>query len=173
MATQFGMLENIVPLLAPVDLTSTNPVQSGYIDLANANRASFLVYFGVVTSATAADTMLLQVQCSTGTTSNATEEFIAFKYRLGATVSVGNDWGAVTDGTTAGVSLGASTVFDGYPLLIDVDPSVVAAKMADARYVRVVATPQGDGAYSAVLACIVGFVDPKYRQTTMQKLTVT
>ena len=173
MASHLGMYENVVPLLAPIDLATANPVQSNYLDLANANRASFLVYFGVVTSATAADTMLVQLQCSTGTTSNATEEFIDFKYRLSDTFAGGNTWGVATDGTSAGISLGASTVFDGFAILIDVDPAIVAAKMTDARYVRVVATPQGDGAYTVILGSIVGFIDPKYKQTTMQKVTVT
>ena len=166
MATHSGMYENIVPLNAPIDLTTTNPVQSLYLDLRTANRASFLAYFGVVTSATAADTMLLQLQCSTSTTSNATEEFIDFSYRISAATPT-NTWGAVTAGTSAGVSLGASDVFDGMAVLVDVDPSIVAAKMTDARYVRLVATPQGDGNYTAIVVSIVGIIDPRYKATTM------
>jgi hypothetical protein len=166
MAAHLGMYENVVPLLAPVDQATANPGMSGYLDLANANRAGILVCFGVVTSATAADTMLLQLECSTSTTSNATEEFIDFKYRISAATGTGT-WGAVTDVTTAGVSLGASTVFDGMSVLIDIDPSVVQAKMADARYVRAVWTPGGDGAYTVILAAAIGFIDPKYKATTM------
>ena len=166
MATKLGMYENIVPLLAPVDQSTANPAMSGYLDLANANRASILLMFGVVTSATAADTMLLQLECSTSTASNATEEFVDFKYRISAATGT-NTWGAVTDVTTAGVSLGASTVFDGMSIIIDIDPAVIQAKMADARYVRTVCTPQGDGAYTVILSSVVGFIDPKYKATTM------
>ena len=59
MATQFGMAENIVPLLAPIDKTS-NQVVTPYLDIRTANRASFLLYFGVVTSATAAWTRTIR-----------------------------------------------------------------------------------------------------------------
>lgn len=170
MATAFAMYENIVPLVAPVDGTTGSPA-SPYLDLQSAHHASFLLYFGVVTSATATDTMTLTVEASTASTSNASEEAIAFNYRLSDAVAGGNTWGAITAATSAGLSLGASTVFDGFAVYIDIDPRAVQAAKADARYVRLQLTPSA--AYSAINYCVIGFIDARYKQTTMVKATVT
>jgi hypothetical protein len=170
MAAHFGMYENIVPLVAPIDGTTSSPA-STYLDIQSANRASMLVYFGVVTSTTATDTMTLTVEASTASASNASEEAIAFSYRASAAFATGNDWGAVTAATSAGLSLGASTVFDGFMIQIDIDPQAVVAKKPDARYVRLVLTP--DNAYSVILYTVIGFIDARYKQTTMIKATVT
>ena len=170
MATAFGEYENIVPLLAPFDRAGTL-LETPYIDLQSANRASFLLYFGVVTSTTATDTLTLTMEASTASTSNASEEAIAFQYRLSAAFATGNTWGAVTDATSAGVSLGASTVFDGFMVMVDVDPAAVTAKKPDARYVRLVGTHTD--AYSVMLVSCTGIVAPRYKQTTMIVATVT
>jgi hypothetical protein len=171
MATHLGMFENIVPLVAPVDGTTGNPIQGQYLDLASANRASFIVYFGVVTSTTATDTMLLTLEASTASSSNAGEEAMAFNYRQSVAMATGNTWGAVTAATSAGLDLGASTVFDGFALIIDVDPQLIVAKKPDARWVRLVLTPSA--AYSVVLYTIIGFIEPRYKQTTMVVGSVT
>jgi hypothetical protein len=164
------MYENIVPLVAPVDGTTSSPA-STYLDIQSAHRASFLLYFGVVTSATATDTMTLTVEASTASASNATEEAIAFDYRLSDAFAGGNTWGAVTAATSAGLSLGASTVFDGFMVYIDIDPQAVTAKKPDARWVRLVLTPSE--AYSAILYTVIGMIDPRYKGTTMIAATVT
>lgn len=173
MATELGFYENIVPLVAPVDGATGDPLQTPYLDLQSANRASILVYFGVVTSTTATDTMLITLEASTASASNAGEEAVAFTYRLSDTVAGGNTWGAATEATSAGLDLGASTVFDGFALLIDIDPAAITAKKPDARWVRVIIDPQGNGSYSVVLYTVIGFIKPRYKQTTMIKATVT
>jgi len=170
MATKFGMYENVVPLLAPFDRAATL-LETPYIDLQSANRASFLLYFGVVTSTTATDTLTLTMEASTASTSNASEEAVAFQYRTSAAFATGNTWSAVTDATSAGVSLGASTVFDGFAIQVDVDPAAICGKKPDARYVRLVGTHTD--AYSVMLVTCVGFVDARYKQTTMIVATVT
>lgn len=170
MATSLGMYENIVPLVAPVDGTTGSPA-SLYLDLASANRASFLVYFGVVTSTTATDTMTLTVEASTASSSNATEEAVPFLYRTSVAAATGNTWGAVTEATSAGLDLGASTVFDGFAVIIDIDPAAITGKKPDARYVRVQLTPSA--AYSVILYTVIGFVAPRYKQTTMITASVT
>lgn len=171
MAAYLGLYENIVPLVAPVDATTTNPILGEYLDLQSCNRAAILVYFGVVTSATATDTMTLTLEASTASTSNASEEAIPFNYRLSAAKATGNTWGAVTAATSAGVALGASTVFDGFMINIDIDPAAIVALKPEARYVRVVLTE--DNAYSAVNYSMIGIIDPRYKQTTMIAATVT
>jgi hypothetical protein len=164
------MYENVVPLLAPFDRAGTL-LETPYIDLQSANRASFLLYFGVVTSTTATDTLTLTMEASTASTSNASEEAIPFNYRLSTTFAAGNTWGAVTAATSAGVSLGASTVFDGFCVMVDVDPAYITEKKPTARYVRLVGTHAD--AYSVMLVTCIGVVDPRYKETTMIKATVT
>jgi hypothetical protein len=170
MATKFGMYENIVPLFAPLDRAGTL-LETPYLDLQSANRASFLLYFGIVTSTTATDTLTLTMEASTASTSNASEEAVAFQYRVSAAFATGNTWGALTDATSAGVSLGASTVFDGFCIQVDVDPGAITAKKPDARWVRLVGTHTD--AYSVMLVTCIGFVDSRYKQTTMIVATVT
>lgn len=171
MATYLGLYENIVPLVAPVDGTTTNPIQGEYLDISSAQRASILVYFGVVTSTTATDTATMTLECSSASTSNASEEAIPFAYRISDTKAGGNTWGAVTQATSDGFSLGASTVFDGMAVIIDVDPQAVVDKKPLGRYVRVVITESS--AYSVMLYTMIGFVEPRYAQTTMVKASVT
>ena len=170
MATHLGMYENVVPLLAPFDRAATL-LETPYLDLRTANRASFILYFGVVTSTTAADTLTLTMEASTASTSNATEEAVAFDYRVSVAFATGNTWGAVTAATSAGVSLGASTVFDGFMVQVDVDPAAITGKKPTARYVRLVGTHTD--AYSVMLVSCVGFIDPRYKGTTMIPATVT
>ena len=171
MTTKLGMYENIVPLLAPADQTTTTPVQGGYLDLQSANRASILILFGTVTSSTATDTCTVTLEASTASTSNATEEAVPFTYRVSDAIATGNTWGAITDATSDGFSLGASTVFDNMAVIIDIDPQAIAAKKADARWVRAVLTESA--AYSAMNVAMVGFIDPRYKQLTMVKASVT
>ena len=170
MATNLGLYDNIVPLLAPADQTTTTPVQGGYLDISSANRASILIQFGTVTSSTATDTVTVTLEASTASTSNAGEEAIPFTYRVSGSIAGGNTWGAVTAATSDGFSLGASTVFDNMAVIIDIDPAAVAQK-ADARWVRAVLTESA--AYSAMNVAMIGFIEPRYRQTTMIVGSVT
>lgn len=170
MAANFGMFENVVPLLAPFDRAGTL-LQTPYLDLKGATRASFLLYFGVVTSTTATDELTMTLEASTASTSNASEEAIPFQYRVSAAFATGNTWGAITDATSAGFSMGASTVFDGFMLMVDLDPAKITLKKEDARYVRLVGTHTD--AYSVMLVTCVGIIEPSYKQTTMIVATVT
>ena len=171
MATDFVLYENIVPLVAPIDGTTTTPINGGYLDLQSANKASILVYFGVVTSSTATDTLTLTLEASTASTSNATEEAVPFSYRVSDTAAGGNTWGAITDATSDGFSMGASTVFDGFAVLVEIDPAAITAKKPDARWVRAVLTESA--AYSVLLYTMIGFIKPRYKQTTMIVGSVT
>jgi hypothetical protein len=164
------MYENIIPLVAPVDGTTTSPA-SPYIDLQASHHATFLVYFGVVTSTTDTDTMTVTLEASTASTSDASEEAIPFNYRYSAAHATSNTWSAVTAATSAGVSMGASDAFDGFMLLVDVDEGVLVGLKPDARWVRLQLTPSA--AYSVLNYCSLGFADARYKQTTMKVQTVT
>jgi len=170
MASQFEMYQNVVPLVAPIDGT-TGTVATGYLDMGTFHRGTLFIYFGVVTSTTDTDTVTVTLECSSASTSDASEEAIPFQYRLSGTVAIGNTWGAVGSATSAGLSLGASTVFDGKCLGIDIDPSVFVGHMPEAKYVRAQVTPSA--AYSVMLYSAFAVTEPRYRQTTMVVATVT
>jgi hypothetical protein len=105
-----------------------------YVDLDLAHWCTFLVELGVLTSETTDEVMTMIVECSTAESSNATEQAIAFKYRLSSIVG-GNTWGAITDATSDGMTID-TTANDNMSILVDIDPAAVAAKRDRARWVR-------------------------------------
>ena len=56
-------------------------------------------------------------------------------------------------------------------IYIDIDPGAVVAKKPDARWLRVVGTHAD--AYSVMLVAIIGFIDPRYKQTNLVTGSVT
>lgn len=146
----------ILPILAPVAFT-TSAVQSQYVDLKNNHWATFLVSLGLMTS-DSTDTVTVTVECSTAGSSNASEIKLAYQYRLSAAVGT-DSMGAITAATTDGVVLNAADD-DSKLLVIDVDPATIPAKMADGRFLRVVATPSAQVA-SGVIA-ITALLEPRY-----------
>lgn len=156
--------ENIIPLLAPADIT-TNITASSYMDLKGANHAAFLVIFGNIHSGTGTDTEVVTVEAAT--TDNAdTEEAIAFKYRLSGALG-DNTWGAITSVANTGVAMAITD--DNKLMWIEIDPAVMAA--GDFRYVRVKFTDTDDMANCVV--GVVGVIDPIYKQTTFISVTAS
>ena len=154
----FGYYENFIPLVSPVD-TTTSAVATPYVDLKTVHKIHFLVFTGsIAVTSTDQPGPTITVECSTAASSNATEELIGFSYRMSGAVGA-DSWGAVTAGTTAGVALASSD--DDTLILVEVDPAVVAAKMADARFVRLVFTP--DAGASATEVAILAGVTARYR----------
>ena len=158
MANPFVGYDNIVPLLAPVDIADTD-TSSPYMDLKNAQKASFLIMFGAITSTTATDEIIITVEAATA--EGGAEAEIDFRYRLSGAVGA-NTWGAVTTVAAAtGIGLGADDS-DNMSIFIEVDPDALAA--SDYRYVRFW-LKQSD----ALEACLVGgfgFIEARYKQTT-------
>lgn len=160
---RFGFGEHIVPLKAPVDSAGT-AYATPYVNLKDALHCTFFAYFGVVTATSADQNVVVTIEASTSTTSNATEVALAFQYRLsGAT---GTDtWGAVTAVANTGLSLDTTTV-DGKMLAIDVNPAIIEAAhgQRDAKYVRLVMGIDGGG--TVTLNGVWAELDPMYVQTT-------
>jgi hypothetical protein len=160
---RLGYGEHIVPLKAPIDSAAT-AYATPYVNLKDALHCTFVAYFGVVTATSADQAVILTVEASTSTTSNATEVQLPFKYRKsGAT---GTDtWGAVTAATAAG-GLSVATDADGSMYLIDVDPAVIEATHGsrDAKFVRLVVGIDAGG--TVTLNSIHAVLDPAYPQTT-------
>ena len=156
MINRFGQISHIVPVLTPIDKT-TAAFNTALVDMANAHRCTFIVHFGVLTSASASPTITM-LAATGGATTSATA--IAFKYRKSATLLTDTQ-GAITDATSAGVL--TTTSDDGMIYLIDVDPSVVAGK-TDGRYVYLHFDANANRS-----ACVVGIcaeVEPRYIATS-------
>jgi hypothetical protein len=160
---RFAFGEHIVPLKAPVDSAGT-AYATPYVNLKDALHCTFFAYFGVVTATSADQNVVVTIEASTSTTSNATEVALAFQYRLsGAT---GTDtWGAVTAATSTGASLDTTTV-DGKMLAINVPPSIIEAAhgQRDAKYVRLVMAIDAGG--TVTLNGVWAELDPMYPQVT-------
>lgn len=165
MASKFGELENVIPLIAPQDITTT-ATASPYVDLKTAHSMSFVLLFGNIAAASADQAITVTVECVTGAASASNETAIAFSYRKSTAVGA-NSLGSKTAATSSGVSV--ATTDDNKILLIDVDPAVVAAALADARYVRVVITP--DAGASATLVAALAVIKPRYVQNAMVSAT--
>lgn len=149
--------DNIVPLLAPADIT-TNAGTSGYMDIKYAHNAAFLVSFGALTTATAADVETVTVESASAV--DGAEVAVDFTYRLSGAVGA-NTWGAVTAATSAGVAIASTD--DNKLLWVEVDPAAVQADNSNARYIRVVITPTG---MTNCIVGVVGMIESRYKQTT-------
>jgi len=144
--TRFAEGMKILPILTPIDITETT-TSTAIVDLKTANWATLAFHFGAITC----DAPTVTVLASTAaTTASATA--ISFSYRLSSPLATDTDtWGAITAASTTGVGLAVTD--DSTLLLIDVDPSVVAAEGADKRFIRGLVTVTGGST-----ACVVGAV---------------
>lgn len=159
----YGMKEQFVPLLAPIDIT-TSATATPYVDLKGALDCTFVVPFGVITAASADQVITVTVEAASAAASNATEIAIAFKYRLSA--AVGTDTlGVVTAATSAGYAMRADA--DAMLLIVEVDPASVQGALTNlnGRFVRLVLTP-GTGVTNA-LVNVIAVINPSYAGATM------
>jgi len=153
MSIKFAEKVKLLPLLAPVDIAATETA-SAYIDLQEAQWASFLVDFGVITG----DDLVVTLECSTAASSNATEAAVPFSYRLSSAVAT-DSMGAITAATSNGATIAVGD--DDKDLLIDLDPASIPSNPGeDFRYARVVIAPASD-----MTVCLVGVhavLEPRY-----------
>jgi hypothetical protein len=161
MTVPFLGYENIIPLVAPYDST-TNTVTSPYMDLRNAQGASFLISFGLITSTTVTDEMVITLEAAS--VEEGTEVALGYRYRLSAAVG-DNTWGAVTSCASTGFGMGADDS-DNMCLLVEADPDAIAGHTADFRFARVVITPDPASQMEACLVGVLGLINPRYKQTT-------
>ncbi len=154
--------KNIIPLKAPVDSAGT-AYATAYVDLKNALHCTFFAYFGVVTAASADQGVVVTIEASTSTTSNATEVAIAYSYRKSG-VAGANTWTAPTAIASTGYTVG--TTEDGIILAIEIDPAKIEAAhgQRDAKYVRLVCGIDAGG--TVTLNAVWAVLDPMYPQTT-------
>jgi hypothetical protein len=161
---RFGIGENILPLIAPVD-TAATAIATPFLDMRKALHTTILIYFGVVTAASADQGVTVTLVAATSAASTS-ETAIAFRYRLSGATGA-NTLGAITAAAAAGVVIG--TTDDNKLLLIDVDPAALPAIGADNVFVRAIITPDAGG--TVTLAAAIALSDPHYPSITQQSMT--
>lgn len=133
MPSNYDQLWHVIPLVSPVDLTTSDST-TDEVDFGEAVRGAFYCFFGTITS----DSTVVTLEKCTNT-SGGSNTAIAFNYRISA--AAGTDtMGAITAATSAGVTMTASD--DDKILIIEVDP----AALEGYPYCRVVATTGGSTA---------------------------
>ena len=155
MPNPFMGYDQFIPLLAPVDITTVT--RTTFVDLRNAQAASFLVQFGAITSTTATDEMVVTIECATDELAASTA--VEFRYQKSAAVGT-HTWGDVTSIATTGVSMHADAD-DGFWLLCTLDVGLLGA--SDYRYARVALTPSATDV-EACLVSVMGILETRYKQ---------
>lgn len=131
----------VQPILATQDIAATATATS-YINVKNAVGPIEIAFqFGAVTSTDTTGEAVVTIEASTGGTSNATEQAIAYKYRMSGAVNT-DSMGAITDATTVGVAV--TSTDDNVIFSAFVDPAALAALGADFSFLRGVITPTTD-----------------------------
>jgi hypothetical protein len=161
--SRFAFGQQIVPLKAPIDAAATD-FATPYVNLKNALHCTFYAYFGVTTAASADQNLIVSIEASTSTTSNATEVALAFKYRISGATGT-DSWGAITSSASTGLSLDTTTV-DGKLLAIDLDPAIIEAAhgQRDAKFARLVVDL--DAGNTVNLIAVWAELDPMYPQVS-------
>ena len=167
---RFAQNLKVLPLLAPVAVAEA-AVATQYINIAGAKWATFLVSLGAAGTTADTDIVTVTVECSTAGSSNATEESVAFQYRLSSKVAT-DSMGAVTAGTTGGVALDMNdaTGESSAVAIIEVDPATLPAKLTDGKYLRLVLTPSGSSTMS-VYAGVIAVLETRYAGATIPSAT--
>ena len=164
MATEYGQLENAIPLVSPQDIAAT-ATATPFVALKTAHAIAFQVQFGAITSASADQNIVVTVEAATAAATGG-ESAIAFKYRLSGAVGT-NTLGALTSATTSGATIASTD--DNKTLWVYLQASEIAAALADASHVRAVITP--DAGYSATLVAVNAYIKPRYQSVTMTSAT--
>lgn len=157
---QYVFGENVLPLKAPVDSAGT-AYATAYVPMKNYLHATFFAYFGVISAASADQSIVITMEAATSAASSATEVAIAFKYRLSGATGA-NTWGAVTSATASGASI--TTTDDGKMIAIEIDPAALDGALADASHVRMVVGIDAGG--TVTLNAIWAVLEPRYPQVT-------
>ena len=128
-----------------------------WISLANYGRITFFVHTGNATSDTANGTItLLASASSTGSSTTA----LAFKYRVCASSTSVDTWGALTDATSSGFSM---TAGDNYLYEVEILADEVEAQAAGKKFVALKVTESSN---DPIVGAVLGILsEPRYPQS--------
>lgn len=156
--SQYDRLFNghLVNGLYPVADAFATSATSDYVNLANYGKVTFIIHTGVATGGTANGTVtLLASAVAAGTNSTA----IAFKYRVCASSTTVDTWGALTDATSSGFSMTAGS---NYLYVVEVLGNEVEAQIAGKPFVALKVTESSNDPIVAGILALLS--DPRYPQ---------
>lgn len=159
----YGQVNKIVPLLSPTAETSSSWA-SAFVDLENALTCTFVVPFGVLTSASASQALVLTVEASSTDSTNALNLPVLCNYRISSAVAT-DSWGAVTAMTTAAAGVPLTSANAQMTVLINVDPVDAATALASGlgRWVHVVGTATQ---IATDTPAVIAILKPRYAQNS-------
>lgn len=127
-----------------------------YISLANYGRMTFVIHTGNATSGTADGVVTVLASASAAGTSTTA---VPFKYRVCASSTTVDTWGALTDATASGFSM---TAGDNYIYTVEVLADDVNAVAAGKLFVACKVTEVTNDPVDASVLCILS--EPRYPQ---------
>lgn len=120
--------------LYPVADAFASAMTTDYVSLANYGRATFIIHTGNATGGTANGAVTLLASASAAGTSTTA---LAFKYRVCASSTSVDTWGAWTDATSSGFSM---TAGDNYLYEVTITGDSVEAQAAGKYFVALKVT---------------------------------
>lgn len=137
MSGDFLSNHQIVSALYPVADAFDTATSTDYVSLDNYGRATFVIHTGNATGNTANGVVTVYAATAAQAAANTGGTAMAFKYRVCASSTTVDTWGALTDATSSGFTM---TTGDNYVYAVEVNAEDVAAALADATYVKLTVT---------------------------------
>lgn len=129
MAKDFLFDHHIVAGVVPVADAFATSATTDFINMANYRRITFVIFTGNATSGTANGTVTVLASASAAGSSTTA---LAFKYRVCASSTTVDTWGALTDAASTGFSM---TAGDNYIYTVEVNAEDVEAQIAGKPFV--------------------------------------
>lgn len=127
-----------------------------YVNLENYGKAVFVIHTGNATGGTANGAVTLTASASAAGTSTTA---LAFKYRVCASSTTVDTWGALTDATSSGFSM---TAGDNYIYVVEITADDVAAQIDGKPFVALTVTESSNDPIDAAVLIILD--DARYSQ---------
>jgi len=143
----------LYPKLDAFDTSMT----TDFISMANYGRLTFIIHTGDQTSGTANGTVTIQSSAAAAGTSLTAQPF---KYRVCASSTSVDTWGALTDAAATGFSM---TAGDNYLYVVEVTADMIEATAAGKLFVALKVTEVTNDPCPAGVIAILS--DPRYPQS--------
>jgi hypothetical protein len=151
--TKYHVVNGIVP---KADAFATAGV-TDWVNLAKYGHAVFIVHTGNATSGTANGVITVKASASAAGSSTTS---LAFKYRVCASSTTVDTWGALTDAASTGVAM---TAGDNLIYVVEVTSDDVEAQAAGKNFVSLTVTEDTNDPIDASVLILLG--EPRYAQS--------
>jgi hypothetical protein len=156
MAMDFLFDHHIVNGIVPKADAFATAGTTDFISLANYRRLTFVIHTGNATGGTADGVITVLASASAAGSSTTA---LTFRYRVSASSTTVDTWGALTTATASGVSM---TAGDNYIYTVEVLADEVEAEAAGKYFVACKVTEVTNDPIDAAVLCILS--EPRYPQ---------